>query len=144
MVPINIKLDEGVEVPKYAHSGDSGFDLISTETVEFLSRETKLIGTGIYVEIPWGFELQVRPRSGLSYKSGFRVANSPGTIDSTYRGEIKVILQNTSQVRATIHKGDRIAQAVLTPVYTASFNVVDSLNETKRGENGFGSTGYAT
>lgn len=138
---INIKLDEGVELPKYAHEGDSGFDLVSQETVEFSSRETRLISTGIYVEIPKGYEMQVRPRSGLSYKSGFRVVNSPGTIDSTYRGEVKVIMQNTSLVNAIIHKGDRIAQGIISPVYHAEFNVVQDLNETKRGEGGFGSSG---
>lgn len=141
MIPVNIKLDEGVELPKYAHDGDSGFDLVSQETVEFSSRETRLISTGIYVEIPTGYELQVRPRSGFSYKSGFRVANSPGTVDSTYRGEVKVIMQNTSLVNATIHKGDRIAQAVLSPIFQAKFNIVQELNETKRGEGGFGSSG---
>lgn len=138
---INIKLDEGVELPKYAHEGDSGFDLVSQETVEFSSRETRLISTGIYVEIPKGYEMQVRPRSGLSYKSGFRVVNSPGTIDSTYRGEVKVIMQNTSLVNAIIHKGDRIAQGIISPVYHAEFNVVQDLNETQRGEGGFGSSG---
>lgn len=103
--------------------------------------ERKLIPTGLSMEIPLGFEIQVRPRSGLSFKTGLMVVNAPGTIDADYRGEIKVILGNLGQNDEVITHGDRIAQLVLCPVWQASFEVASELSETERGSGGFGSTG---
>ena len=128
--------------PKYAHEGDSGVDLISTETENLWPGETYVFRTGLYVEIPDGYELQIRSRSGLAMR-GIVVANSPGTIDSGYRGEIGVILHNLNQ-DGRPHKvcaGDRIAQAVLSKVEKIEWEVIDTLQETDRGEKGFGSTG---
>lgn len=132
--------------PVYAHKGDSGFDLRANleEQFRLLPGEWKAIPTGLYFEIPIGFELQVRPRSGLSFKYGVTVLNSPGTVDSGYRGEIQVILINHSKEVFTIEHGDRIAQGVISPVLTSeitNLNKVESLSETSRGEGKFGSTG---
>ena len=135
-------------LPGYETSGAAGMDLranLSEEdnTFAIFAGETRLVPTGIFVQIPRGFELQVRPRSGLSVKTSLRVANAPGTIDSDYRGEIKVILHNTStgNEHAFIRDGDRIAQIVPCEVPTIKWEVVSSLEETKRGTGGFGSTG---
>lgn len=134
------KIDESANIPKYAHKGDSGFDLASTESCTISPGETKLISTGLAFSIPEGYEMQVRPRSGMSAKSKFRVANSPGTIDSNYRGEVKIIAENTGHRPIFIEKGDRIAQGVICPVYEAVF-IEEELSETVRGKNGFGSSG---
>jgi len=134
------KTDKSAQIPKYAHSGDSGFDLASTESVTLSPGETKLVSTGLSFQIPRGYEMQVRPRSGLSLKSNFRVANSPGTIDSNYRGEVKIIAENTGHRPIFIEKGDRIAQGVICPVYNAIF-IEDELEDTERGSLGFGSSG---
>lgn len=134
------KTDKTASVPKYAHPGDSGFDLASIETVTLSPGETKLIGTGLSFSIPEGYEMQVRPRSGMSAKSKFRVANSPGTIDSNFTGEVKIIAENTGHRVIFIEKGDRIAQGVICPVYEAVF-VEEELGDTVRGSNGFGSSG---
>lgn len=146
------KLNQDAVVPSYATEGASGFDLVATEDVVFNPSETKLVKTGLSIEVPYGFELQVRPRSGLSLKTPLRVANSPGTVDADYRGEICVIMTHTGShsdvfgngaqdPNYTIKKGDRIAQGVICPVIKAAFQVVESLDETKRGEKGFGSSG---
>lgn len=132
--------------PTYAHKGDSGFDFRAnlTEEINLLPGEWKAIPTGLYFEIPSGYELQVRPRSGLSFKNGVTVLNSPGTVDSGYRGEIQVILINHSKETFIIQNGDRIAQGVISPVLTSEItklNKVANLSETKRGEGKFGSTG---
>lgn len=103
--------------------------------------ERKLVPTGLSFEIPAGYEVQVRPRSGLSLKTGLLVVNSPGTIDADYRGEVKIILGNFSQNDEVISHGDRIAQIILAPVTQAQFVCVDELSQTSRGEGGFGSTG---
>ena len=104
--------------------------------------ERQMIPTGLFIEIPEGFEAQVRPRSGLANKKGITCLNSPGTVDSDYRGEIKVILVNLSDEEQVIEHGDRIAQMVISKVERASWELVQQLNETSRGEGGFGHTGY--
>lgn len=131
-------------IPEYAQTGDAGMDVRASETVCVYPGETKIIKTGLYVAIPLGYELQVRPRSGMSAKTNIRIANAPGTIDSNYRGEIGVIVDNIGNDEFHINTGDRIAQLVLSRVPTIRWNSVDSieaLGETNRGAGGFGSTG---
>ena len=144
MMNIKIKkLHPDAVLPTYATDGSSGFDLVALEDVTFGPGETKLVKTGLAMAIPKGYELQVRPRSGVSLKSPFRVANAPGTVDSDYRGEICVIITNTSRqhLTVTLLRGKAIAQGVICPVVIPeTFEVVDSLDETVRGEGGFGST----
>lgn len=134
------------EDPKFAYEGDSGFDLRADieESVTLKPGERALIPTGLYFELVKGLELQVRPRSGLAIKNGITVLNSPGTVDSHYRGEVKIPLINLGQEPFTVTKGDRIAQAVIAPVYgegKVKLNKTDSINETVRGEGGFNSSG---
>lgn len=146
-IPVKVWFDlkhkEGV--PKYETIGAAGMDVRCNEKVVLQPKETKLIPTGIYMAIPDGFELQVRPRSGLSLKTKFRVANSPGTIDSDYRGELCIIAENThGSVEMNFSLGERIAQVVLCPVFQIVWDTVMSKEElpgTERGEGGFGSTG---
>lgn len=135
------KLHPDAVVPKYATPGAAGFDFVAIETVTIKAGETRLIKTGLSFAIPIGYEIQVRPRSGLSLKTKLRVSNSPGTVDSDYRGEVCVIIENTGDSDVLIQAGDRVAQGVLCPVYQAEFDVVDELDETERGINGMGSTG---
>ena len=135
------KLNKEAIIPSYQSEEAAGFDLHSIEDCVLKRGERKLIGTGLAFEIEKGYEIQIRPRSGLAYKKGITVLNSPGTIDSDYRGEIKVLLINLGSEDFEIKKGDRIAQAVIAPVIQAEFVEVDSLSETKRGSGGFGSTG---
>jgi dUTP pyrophosphatase len=141
------KLHPDAQIPKYAHLGDSGFDLVAIEDVSFNGGETRLVRTGLAISVGSGYELQVRPRSGLSLKTPLRVANSPGTVDSSYLGEICVIVTNTDPPLDSryssryIKKGDRIAQGVVCPVERVEFEEVESLDETERGDGAFGSTG---
>ena len=128
-------------LPKYQSSGASGFDLHSVEEVSIDSGCFGVVKTGLAFEIPSGYEIQVRARSGLAYKNGIGVLNAPGTIDSDYRGEVMVILFNFSKEKFCIKSGDRIAQAVLAQVYIANLIISDHLNNTERGIGGFGSTG---
>jgi dUTP pyrophosphatase len=130
-------------LPKYATDGSSGMDLYAhVEEPVVLSKGTrKLIPTGISIAIPKGFEAQVRPRSGLAIKHGITVLNTPGTVDSDYRGEIMVILCNLSDTDFTIERGMRIAQMIIAPVAHAHISLVNSLDDTDRGTGGFGSTG---
>lgn len=129
-------------IPKYATPGSAGFDLVAVEDVIIGTRETKLVRTGLAFEIPEGYEMQIRPRSGLSLKTPLRIANSPGTIDADFRGEVGVIAWNSDRDETIrIQKGDRIAQGVIAPVVRAQFEVVDELSDTERGSGGFGSTG---
>lgn len=129
-------------IPEYATPGAAGFDLTAVEDVAIAPGETKLVPTGIAVEIPWGYEMQIRPRSGFSLKTPLRIANAPGTIDSDFRGEVKIIVTNTSENKGFyIKKGDRIAQGVIAPVMRAVLEEADDLSETDRGDGGFGSTG---
>ncbi len=130
-------------LPSYVTKGAAGMDLRANlgESVLLQPMERQMIPTGIFIELPDGYEAQVRPRSGLAIKQGITCLNSPGTIDSDYRGEIKVILINLSKEEQVINHSDRIAQLVLGKVQQATWELVQQLNETKRGESGFGHTG---
>ncbi len=144
MTEILIKrLSKNLNIPKYETSGSSGMDLTADieKTVSIGPGKTSIIPTGISVSIPENFEIQIRPRSGLAAKSQITVLNTPGTIDSDYRGEIKVILINLGNKEFVIEKGNRIAQMVLCPVAKIEFKEVEDFKETKRGAKGFGSTG---
>ena len=148
-VEIKIEKIEGCEdlpVPLSASKYSSGVDLFSAEEHEISMKpnEIKLISTGIKIDIPDGYEGQVRPRSGMAVKHGITVLNSPGTIDSDYRGIVKVILINLGGKEFSIQRGDRIAQLVIQKIYFPNFKVVQSLNNTKRGEGGFGHSGVKT
>lgn len=139
-----VKTEPRARIPYYATSGSAGFDFHSIDTITVPAGGTVKVRTGIAMQIPEGYELQVRPRSGLSAKSKIRIANSPGTIDSDFRGEILIIVDNISQNQAEafrINEGDRIAQGVLTPIEKADFEVVGDLDDSERGSGGFGSTG---
>ena len=139
---INItKLNENAVIPQYATELSAGADLCSTESLSLLPRQRALIHTGWAIALPAGYEAQVRPRSGLALKKGITVLNTPGTIDADYRGEIGVILLNTSDEVFEINPGDRIAQMVIKKHERAEFEEVDELSTTARGEGGFGSTG---
>ena len=136
------KLYKDVVLPEYKTSGAAAFDFESLIDIIINPNETKIIPTGLAFEIPDGYELQVRPRSGLSAKTKLRVSNSPGTIDSDYRGEVCIILDNISSEESyIINKGERIAQGVISKVEKITFEEVENLSETERGEAGFGSTG---
>lgn len=130
--------------PVYAKEGDSGFDLRANENGSLNPLERKLVGTGLFFELPDGYELQIRPRSGLAYKNGITVLNSPGTVDTGYRGEIKVLLVNLSNETFIWEKGERIAQGVIAHRISSDYGdliEVMEINESERGEGGFGSTG---
>ena len=144
MTKILIKrLSKEVSLPKYETSGSSGMDLAANidANINIDPRKTAIIPTGLALSIPKGFEVQIRPRSGLAAKQKISVLNTPGTIDADYRGEIKVILINLGQETFKVEKGLRIAQMVVCPIVQAQLKEVDDLNETKRGKGGFGSTG---
>ena len=132
---------EGLELPQYATDGAAGMDVLAAEDVTLAPGARHAVATGLAVAIPHGFEIQVRPRSGLALKFGITVPNTPGTIDSDYRGELKVILINHGHDPFEVRRGDRVAQLVLAPVTRASWLKVEELDETLRGEGGFGSTG---
>jgi dUTP pyrophosphatase len=132
---------ELLPLPSYATDGSAGLDLRADAAVTLAPGERALVPTGLAVAIPEGFEGQVRPRSGLALREGITCLNSPGTIDSDYRGEVKVILINLGEEDFTIRRGDRIAQLVIAPVVQASWGLTTSLDETARGAGGFGSTG---
>jgi dUTP pyrophosphatase len=132
---------EGLELPEYATDGAAGMDVLAAEDVLLREGCRHAVATGLAFAIPPGFEIQVRPRSGLALKHGITVPNTPGTIDSDYRGELKVILINHGTEPFAIRRGDRVAQLVLAPVTRASWLRVDELDQTVRGEGGFGSTG---
>ena len=137
-------IDGSISLPKYETNNSAGMDIrafVPDGKIIIKPQETKLIATGLHLEIPKGFEVQIRPRSGLALKNGITVLNSPGTIDADYRGEIKVILINHSDKTFVVEKGLRIAQMVVCPIIQAQLEEVDELNETTRGEGGFGSTG---
>ena len=144
MVKVLIKkLDTKVELPNYKTRGSSGLDLMAfiESPINLSPKESVLVPTGISVAIPENLEIQIRPRSGLAAKYSISVLNTPGTIDSDYRGEIKVILFNHGKSEFIINNKDRIAQMVLVPIIKAEFEEVDELPGTLRGEGGFGSTG---
>ena len=144
MTKILIKrLSKEVSLPKYETSGSSGMDLAANidANINIDPGKTAIIPTGLALSIPKGFEVQIRPRSGLAAKQKISVLNTPGTIDADYRGEIKVILINLGQETFKVEKGLRIAQMVVCPIVQAQLKEVDDLNETERGKGGFGSTG---
>lgn len=132
---------EGLPLPAYATSGAAGMDVVSAEDVTLAPGARHAVATGLTLAIPNGYEVQVRPRSGLALKHGITVPNTPGTIDSDYRGELKVILINHGAEPFVIQRGDRVAQMVLAPVVQAAWDEVAELDATERGEGGFGSTG---
>jgi dUTP pyrophosphatase len=132
---------EGLPLPSYATEGAAGMDVVAAESVTLAPGARHAVATGLALAIPPGFEIQVRPRSGLALKHGISVPNTPGTIDSDYRGELKVILINHSDEPFAIARGDRVAQLVLAPVVQAAWDEVADLDETARGSGGFGSTG---
>ncbi len=143
MVHINIVNTSNNKLPGYATDGSSGMDIRAyvNEPVPLNPLQRALIPTGLYIELPAGFEAQIRPRSGLAIKQGLTCLNTPGTIDSDYRGEIKIILINLSDVKQIIQSGDRIAQLVIQRVEKGILNEVDELSPTERSAGGFGSTG---
>ncbi len=131
----------GLPLPAYATAGAAGMDVVSAEDVTLAQGARHAVATGLALAIPEGYEIQVRPRSGLALKHGITVPNTPGTIDSDYRGELKVILINLGSEPFVIQRGDRVAQLVLAPVVQAAWDEVEELDTTSRGEGGFGSTG---
>ena len=144
MVKILIKrLHSEVKLPKYKTDGSSGMDLMAflDRPISIMPQKSELISTGLSVAIPDNTELQIRPRSGLAAKNNISVLNAPGTVDSDYRGELKVILYNHGNKEFLVNNKDRIAQMVLVPIIKATFEEVENLPETIRGEGGFGSTG---
>ena len=143
-IPVRIKRlphGQGLDLPAYATEGAAGMDIVSAEDVTLAPGARHAVATGLSVAIPAGYEIQVRPRSGLALKHGISIPNTPGTIDSDYRGELKVILINHGAEPFAIARGDRVAQLVLAPVTQAAWNEVADLDETERGAGGFGSTG---
>ncbi len=144
-VPIKIKKLENFkgELPQYKSTWASGFDVRAQleKPLALEPGQRELVPTGLAFEIPQGFEIQARPRSGLAVKQGISLVNTPGTIDSDYRGEVKIILINLGHETVEINDGERIAQLVIAPVYQAAFKEVTELSETDRGAGGFGSTG---
>jgi dUTP pyrophosphatase len=142
-LPVKIVNRSTNPLPSYATAFSSGMDLRANllETLVLSAGERKLIPTGLYIELPQGYEAQVRPRSGLALKQGITCLNTPGTIDADYRGEIGVLLINLSGQEQAIQHGDRIAQLVIQPVVQCSWEAVSVLSDTQRGEGGFGHTG---
>jgi len=137
------KLNPKAELPKYKTEGSSGMDLMALieKPITIKPQDSALIPTGLSIAIPEDMEVQIRPRSGLAAKSSISVLNTPGTIDSDYRGEIKIILFNHGKEEFTVNNSDRIAQMILIPVFKAEFEEVEELPKTIRGSGGFGSTG---
>jgi len=132
---------EGLPLPSYASEGAAGLDVVAAEDLTLAPGERHAVATGFAIAIPPGYEVQVRPRSGLALKHGITCLNTPGTIDSDYRGEVKVILANLGAEPFEVKRGERIAQLVPAPVLRAKFAEVEGLDETQRGAGGFGSTG---
>ena len=147
--PIDIAIQRlpnggGLPLPAYASEGAAGMDVVAAETLTLRPGARHAVATGFAMAIPAGYEVQVRPRSGLALKHGVTCLNTPGTIDSDYRGEVKVILANLGDEAFEIKRGDRVAQLVPTPVQRAAFTEVETLGETVRGAGGFGSTGVTS
>jgi len=148
-MPIEIRIQRlpnggGLPLPAYASDGAAGMDVVAAESLTIRPGTRHAVATGFAMAIPAGFEVQVRPRSGLALKHGITCLNTPGTIDSDYRGEVKVILANLGEDNFEVKRGDRIAQLVPAPVQRAAFAEVATLDETERGAGGFGSTGVAS
>ena len=142
-VDVKIIAEKGAVVPEYKTAGAAGADICAflSEPLVLAKGKRAIVPTGLFFEIPEGYEIQVRPRSGLAAKNGVTVLNTPGTIDSDYRGELKIILINLGDEDFTINNGERIAQIILAPVTQASFVPAEKLSDTQRGSGGFGSTG---
>ena len=142
-IAVKIVNQSANQLRAYATEGSAGMDLRASlkQPLSLLPLERSLVPTGLFIELPAGYEAQVRPRSGLALKQGITCLNSPGTVDSDYRGEIKIILINLSNEPQVIHPGDRIAQMIICSVDKASLVLVQELNDTRRGEGGFGHTG---
>lgn len=143
MIELSIINKSNNPLPKYQTKQSAGLDLCAFLDEELILKpmDRKLIGTGLYIALPEGFEAMIRPRSGMAFKHGITVINSPGTIDADYRGEIKIALVNLSQENFTIKNGDRVAQMVVNKYEQVSFNLTDSLEDTERGAGGYGHTG---
>lgn len=150
MAEVNIKLQalphfKGLDIPKYESIGAAGLDIRAAidedKPITLKPGERKLIPSGLKMEIPLGYEVQVRPRSGLAFKHGISLVNTPGTIDSDYRGEVSTLMINLGQEDFLITRGERVAQWVIAPVVQTSFTMVDELSDTERGAGGYGSTG---
>jgi dUTP pyrophosphatase len=142
MVTIKVqKIKDTAIIPKYAHEGDAGVDLYSTEEYLIKPGERVLVSTGIKIAIPPGHEAQIRPKSGLALKHGLSIVNTPGTIDSGYRGEVGIIIINLGKEEYKIETGKKVAQMVINQVEEATFEEVKELDETTRNQGGFGSTG---
>lgn len=139
---IRIQRISDVPLPKYAHPGDAGLDIYSAGDHVLKPGERKLISTGIKIAVPIGYEAQIRPKSGLAIKHGLSIVNTPGTIDSGYRGEVGIICINHGQEDIKIQKNNKIAQMIINKVEKADIEEVDELDDTSRGEGGFGSTGH--
>lgn len=144
-IDIKVIANLGAVVPEYKTAGAAGADICALveSPVTIPAGKYVMIPTGLFFEIPEGYEVQVRPRSGLAAKNGVTVLNTPGTIDSDYRGELKIILINLGEKDFIINSGDRIAQMIVAPVTQANFCMTDKLSETERGTSGFGSTGVS-
>ncbi len=143
MIELSIINKSNNPLPKYQTKQSAGLDLCAFLDEELILKpmDRKLIGTGLFIALPEGFEAMIRPRSGMAFKHGITVINSPGTIDADYRGEIKIALVNLSQENFTIKNGDRVAQMVVNKYEQVSFNLTDSLEDTERGAGGYGHTG---
>ena len=135
------RLAPGLPIPQHARPGDAGVDLHAREDATLAPGERRLVPTGVAVAIPEGYVGLVSPRSGLALRSGLSIVNTPGVVDSGYRGELAIILVNLGSAEVAIRRGDRIAQLVVLPVQTVEFDPVDALDESDRGPAGFGSTG---
>ena len=135
------KINEDAIVPKYAYESDAGMDVYSTKNYLLLPKHRTLVGTGLKIEIPKGYEMQIRPKSGLALRDGITVLNTPGTIDSSYRGEVGIVLINHSSKPYKIEKNQKIAQIIFNKIEKAKLIISDELSETERGKGGFGSTG---
>lgn len=135
------RVHENAKIPKYQKYGDAGFDFYASHSYKIRGNCARIVNTGVKMSIPKGYEVQIRPRSGMSYNTPLRIANAPGTIDSGYRGEIGIIVWNSANYTITVEEGDRIAQGVLNKVPTAKFEEVTELPDSERGEGGFGHTG---
>ncbi len=139
------RLDPGVELPAYAHPGDAGADLVTTRDVTLPPGGRTMVGTGIAIALPAGYAAFIHPRSGLAHRLGVSIANTPGTVDAGYRGEIRVVLINHDlEESAVFRRGDRIAQLVIQRVEPARFHEVQRLPGSARGQNGYGSTGVSS
>jgi len=142
MLPVKIKLiHPNAKMPEYKTKGSSGADLYAVEDVMIPGKEVRTIPTGIQLEIPPGFEAQIRPRSSISKQFPFDMPNSPGTVDSDYRGEVQVLIRNLAEDHIWVYAGQRIAQMIICPILQVKFTETKELSKTDRGEGGFGSTG---